>query len=175
MYWSNTFYRRFEWNDIYVTHVFFTTYSLVYKEFKQKSLVVLPRLLALCFVLIVISGTLTFYGVRFQLSNPIQTFFNMLTLLCGLSMLLSFLTWLRITLQRNREKNIHSFSADECACIAYIVSTIMYAMSGPLFHIVNKDFVWSTRKESTLIYYMVTHFLYIVTVTGKILSYLDIQ
>ena len=138
-------------------------------------MLVLPRLLALCFVLILISTTLTFYGVRFQLSNPIQTFSNMLTLLCGVALLFSFLIWLRITLQRNREKNIHSFSADECACIAYIVSTIMYAMSGPLFHIVNKDFVWSTRKESTLIYYMVTHFLYIVTVTGKILSYLDIQ
>ena len=123
-------------------------------------------------MLLSVSVTATFFGVRFQLSNAMQSVTFMILLLSAITLLSSFFLWLRFTLQQNRERNLRSLSINEWACIAYIIPSILYPMSTPLWNMANNDYVWNTRKESTLVFYMAMHFLYTVTVTSTIYHYI---
>ena len=152
-------------NNDYHKHRF-----IVYKEYKRKSVLYAPCLLGLSFLTACISSAVSFYGVCFLLSYPIQIASNFMILLSSFTLILSFFVWLRLTLQQYRGRQTYSFSIDESACIAYMVPTILYMISGPLWNIANNDYVWNNnRKESSLVFYMVMHFLYTVTVTSKII------
>ena len=140
--------------------------GIVYKEIKQKSDEQLPLLLFVSLVLLIASQISYFYGVYFNWPQYIMHISNAAFAVSSVLSIACFLFWLRITLKWSRERNAESLSIDECTCITYFVSSILFPLAIVFWRVVNDDFSWSELKENTLIFIIAMNLFFTVAVTG---------
>jgi len=82
-----------------------------------------------------------------------------------------FILWIQrvISLQNVHVLRMDMLTIEEYICLFFFLSTILFAVSTPLWNIFNKDWDWQNRKESTLIFYMAVHFVFSVALTSTII------
>ena len=73
------------------------------------------------------------------------------------------------SIQNVKVARVDMLAIEEYTCLAYLLPTILFAISIPLWNWCNSDWNWQNRKESSLIFFMVVHFIFSVAITSTIL------
>jgi len=139
----------------------------VYKELRLKSNW-LPRLLFFGMIFLYAYSISSFYGILYSWPHSIHSGLNIFHVVAILILLYSFLYWYCITLQSSRERGA-SLSTDEYSCIAYFVPTIVVGVLTVLWTSLHDELTWESRSEPTLVFLMILHFFYTVSVSSTCL------